>query len=307
MLLLRLKYQTCLLYCFLYCLSSWNVSANDFDKALLWQVEHKNIQGRSYLFATMHSSHKKVQALLPKILPYIKQSDAVILETVPYNSDVLLAPDELDDDPYALLNLLGNDTFVTLYELLSQRGIDIETAMQLKPWAAVRYLSMSAEPEQGHPLDIEIYLRASLLEIFPQPLETHDEQLQVYYQMSPDLQLALLKETLVEAQQNDNNFDSMLNLYLQGDLQHLLHYSNIMSFEHAPATRLFMQRLIPQRNLRMFQRMQHYLRDGYAFIAVGALHFSGQQGLLNLLKQHDYTLTPIYLSPKLPLKHSKIP
>jgi len=300
MYLLSPKYYRWILYCFLYHLSSSNVFAS--DNALLWQIDHADLQGHSYLFATMHSSHRKITALLPKIRPYIQQADAVILETVPDNSDVLLSPSELADDPYALLNLLGNDTFVALYQQLSQRGLNIETAMQLKPWAAVRYLSMPITQDTGQPLDSLIYLQASWFNIIPQPLETYNEQLQIYYQMSEASQLALLKETLTESQQVSTGFDSMLNLYLQGNLQRLLEYSQTMSFENTPATQLFMQRLIPERNTRMFHRMQYHLKKGQAFIAVGALHFSGEKGLLNLLKQQNYTLTPIHLSPKLPHK-----
>jgi len=44
----------------------------------------------------------------------------------------------------------------------------------------------------------------------------------------------------------------------------------------------------------MAQRMQSRLREGARFIAVGALHLPGEEGLLKLLSQQGYRLTPVY-------------
>jgi uncharacterized protein len=52
--------------------------------------------------------------------------------------------------------------------------------------------------------------------------------------------------------------------------------------------------LIDQRNQRMVQRMDSYLREGGAFVAVGALHMPGEQGLLSLLRKRGYRVISIY-------------
>ena len=44
----------------------------------------------------------------------------------------------------------------------------------------------------------------------------------------------------------------------------------------------------------MAERMQQYLQQGKAFIAVGALHLPGKEGLLNLLEQQGYTVRRVY-------------
>jgi hypothetical protein len=44
----------------------------------------------------------------------------------------------------------------------------------------------------------------------------------------------------------------------------------------------------------MAERMQSRLRSGGQFIAVGALHLPGRDGLLRLLSQQGYTLTRVY-------------
>jgi uncharacterized protein YbaP (TraB family) len=44
----------------------------------------------------------------------------------------------------------------------------------------------------------------------------------------------------------------------------------------------------------MAERMRQYLQQGNAFVAVGALHLPGEEGLLNLLEQQGYTVRRLY-------------
>ena len=55
-----------------------------------------------------------------------------------------------------------------------------------------------------------------------------------------------------------------------------------------------MYRLLTRRNERMVQRMQPRLKEGNAFIAVGALHLPGEEGLLKKLADRGYTITTVY-------------
>ena len=49
--------------------------------------------------------------------------------------------------------------------------------------------------------------------------------------------------------------------------------------------------LIDERNLRMRDRLLPILEKGDAFVAVGAMHLSGETGLVELLRQSGYTVT----------------
>ena len=52
--------------------------------------------------------------------------------------------------------------------------------------------------------------------------------------------------------------------------------------------------LLVERNLRMVGRMQPLLAAGNTFVAVGALHLYGEQGILNLLRRAGYRVSRIY-------------
>jgi hypothetical protein len=53
------------------------------------------------------------------------------------------------------------------------------------------------------------------------------------------------------------------------------------------------QNLLGNRNLGMRERAQPHLAEGGAFIAVGALHLPGPQGLVALLREAGYIVTPV--------------
>jgi uncharacterized protein YbaP (TraB family) len=53
-------------------------------------------------------------------------------------------------------------------------------------------------------------------------------------------------------------------------------------------------RFILDRNRRMVERMGRRLFEGNAFIAVGALHLPGEDGILRLLEQQGYAVTAVY-------------
>jgi uncharacterized protein len=44
----------------------------------------------------------------------------------------------------------------------------------------------------------------------------------------------------------------------------------------------------------MVKRMQAFLSEGNAFIAIGALHLPGNEGVLSLLENQGYKITAIY-------------
>jgi len=56
----------------------------------------------------------------------------------------------------------------------------------------------------------------------------------------------------------------------------------------------YIQGILYDRNERMLDRIIPYLKDGSAFIAVGALHLAGEKGLLQMLKKKKYIITQIY-------------
>jgi hypothetical protein len=86
----------------------------------------------------------------------------------------------------------------------------------------------------------------------------------------------------------------MLDAYLDRDLEGLVLLQQQYMYADSDIDDRFMLELVDKRNLRMVRRMQDVLAQGNAFIAIGALHLPGENGVLHLLEQQGFTVTPVY-------------
>jgi len=85
----------------------------------------------------------------------------------------------------------------------------------------------------------------------------------------------------------------LVQLYLARDLAGIMAFNNQPHFDEDIFDR-YIQGILYDRNERMLERIIPYLKDGSAFIAVGALHLAGEKGLLQMLKKKNYKITSIY-------------
>ncbi|MDB5032884.1 MAG: TraB/GumN family protein [Chlorobi bacterium] len=84
--------------------------------------------------------------------------------------------------------------------------------------------------------------------------------------------------------------EEMLRYYHEGDLNQLL---AIMRESFPPD---YFKRLLTDRNHNMADRAVKYMEEGPTFIAVGAGHLPGREGVIELLRQKGYTVRPVTTS-----------
>ena len=155
----------------------------------------------------------------------------------------------------------------------------------------------SPKQKTGRVLDLSLHERAERQGKSTCGLETVEEQVAIFDTASVAEQLILLRDTVKRYSQLPDLFTRLIDRYLARDLAGLLTLSQESGPTDAAVKRVFdvfMQRLLDQRNPRLLDRMDAAIRAGGAFIAVGALHLPGEQGLLRLLHQQGYALEAVY-------------
>jgi uncharacterized protein YbaP (TraB family) len=85
-------------------------------------------------------------------------------------------------------------------------------------------------------------------------------------------------------------FDSMLGLYLNRDLVAL---GNLMKEEGAGVDG-FTETMLTKRNQNWMLQLKALLLEQALFIAVGAGHLPGAEGLIELLRKEGFTVEPIW-------------
>ena len=162
----------------------------------------------------------------------------------------------------------------------------------MKPWAVMLMLS-TPPPETGFFMDFSLSLRASGSGLEVVGLETLEQQLSFLENMPMAMQLSLLDQAIAEYARVVEVHDQMVDTYLENNLVALQMLSDEQfdSIDES-ASDYFIESGIHARNQRMAQTLLQQLENTTVFVAVGALHLPGEQGLINILRQHGFVLSP---------------
>ncbi len=269
-------------------------ASHRFDRGLLWKIETTG-SSPSYLFGTFHSSDPRITTLPCPVQAAFDRADSYSMEVIMNGAGIVSMAEAMFLPGTQTLNdLLGDALY---QDTLRAIGINPEQGAdginRMKPWAVMMMLAAPRE-HRGLFLDMALQLRATRQGKITYGLETMEEQIAVFNGMSLPDQIILLKDAIRTAETSSEVIEELAQAYLQRDLAALL----ALQDKHKPADARVQaemeQRLLTRRNNAMAERMRERLKEGNAFIAVGALHLPGDNGLLQLLTTAGYRLTVLY-------------
>jgi hypothetical protein len=264
----------------------------DFSDAILWKI-FKAGQAPSYVFGTIHVADPRITNLPEPVNERLNNASVYVMEALPEPEEaVRMSQMMFYSDGTSLKDFIDAGLFDRVAEILSNYQLSAETVTFLKPWAA--FLIMNYPPEDGLPLDLQLLNTARENGAVLHGLETLTEQGNVFSEMELDTQIQLLMDTLCNYEIVSNDFEQMKLFYLDRDLQGLFDYSNKYSFSEEKIYKNLVRRLLTDRNYIMVERMQPFLEQGDAFIAIGAMHLPGEDGVLSLLVSKGYKVTAVY-------------
>jgi len=262
-------------------------------KGLLWKISKSGVAD-SYLFGTMHIADQKVTNVPQTVISAIESSNVFMMEAVLDGVEMMgLMGMMFYTDGSQLSDQIGMPLYEKTTNLLVSYGFPAEMAQYIKPWAAFLILS-GPKPDGGMPLDLVLMNKAKNSGKQVLGIETLIEQGQLFEGLSLADQVALLQDSVCQYDVIGADIQEMKIAYLAGDLASLYALQYKYKIDDQAAFDRMMDALIWQRNHRMFKRVSPYLQQGNTFIAVGALHLPGQEGLLTILEQNGYQVTAIY-------------
>ena len=266
-------------------------------KGLLWKIEKPDLRP-SYIYGTMHVSHKDVVNLAAPVEKAFMNTERfameVLLDAKAYD---IVASRTLFKNGRTLKDVMSPGDYKKLAAfMLTQFSMTEEIFSTMKPW--VLFTLLMTPPEEwgkdNSALDMVLYRRAESRKIPLLGLETIEEQLDVLDGLTLKEQIWMLNKTVAEYEEIEKQFAVMYDAYLRRDLAGLFLMQQDSMYEESDIDDKFMVQLIDVRNHRMVERMQVYLQQGNAFIAVGALHLPGEKGILHLLELQGFSVKAVY-------------
>lgn len=267
---------------------------------MLWRIKQPDTNSdirSSYIFGTIHIDDEKVMAIPDSVVRRLTAADTLMLELeLNASGSVNILRKMLFTDGRNLKQVIGEAEFNEVALALTESGNQLpgDILSVLKPWAAMLLL-IRPENNSGTFLDKKLANIARNSDIRIEGLETIDEQLSVFDDLILADQVNLLRSTMSTLTEKNQAYRELLDAYLSGDLEKLVQVSKDQEPKDKKLAELIKSRLIYDRNQKMFDRLQQRLHAGNTFIAVGALHLPGKQGLLNKLSQAGYRLSRVRL------------
>lgn len=258
---------------------------------LLWKLD-KNGIASSYIMGTIHLDDDRVMELSDTVLARLRSADRLMLElALSQGTTQNILRRMVFTDGRTLQQVIGADLFSDVIDCFAQ-DVNVPGTMLsvLKPWAAMLILLRPANTS-GTFLDKELGQLARNDGIPVIGLETVDEQLSAFDSITLEDQTSLLRSTISNLDGKDAVYKQLLDAYIDGDLAEIVRISEATQPKDVRLAGLYNENLITKRNERMARRMLPYLQQGNSFVAIGALHLPGEQGLLALLEKRGYRLT----------------
>lgn len=267
----------------------------------LWVVRPETTDrqgGEIAIFGTIHALPKDRVWLTPAIEQRLRRADRLVLETViPDDPRVLggiVARLGLRPGLKPLAQRLPPAAAARLAPALARAGLPPGALDQMESWLAAITISETAlaaigiDPKQG--VEPQLTARAKRWRVAVEGLETPEEQLGFLDGLSEADQVAMLEATLAESDDLRRETDGLIATWQAGDVDRIAKEFA----QEARATPGLAQVLLTNRNRRWADEVGAMLRrPGRVFLAVGAAHLGGPDGLLAILRNRGFAVEAI--------------
>lgn len=264
-----------------------------------------------YVAGTYHLDDPRHEPLVARLLPHLLQSKTLMVEAGPKEEAALQA--KLTSNPDAMMDMAGAGLEATLpaaewaalTDALLQRGIPSSIAEKLRPWFVSMMLSIPPCALQlaatGGGLDKRLIDAATKNGIDVAALEPFDTALGLFDGLTLDEQVLMIRNALQVEPQSEDFLTTTADAYFAGESRLIWEFSHhiALGIPGADAEKTNAdfaqaeQALMNDRNQSWIPEIEAALKRGPVFTAFGALHLSGDQGVLTLLQAQGFAITPL--------------
>jgi len=287
--------------------------AMPFARGRFYKVTREGVRP-SYLFGTLHLADPRITHMTHETTEALKSSNTLVVEVRDTAQDAEQKPSPqlrararlaiknltFAEPSHWPERLLSREDLQKLQAEAAARHVSIEAIGRLKPAFLALWLdtpACAAGTKTMPVLDTLLIERAKVDQVKIAGLESIAEQVEALDRLNADDDRALLRSTIMQMRHADDLVETSIRRYEKGDLGELVAWMRspdiVLGDEAARTPRAFLDLLLDARNEAMLAKIASYLKEGGAFIAVGAAHLPGEKGLASLIEKQGFTLERI--------------
>lgn len=280
-----------------------------FAEGNLWQAVKGDQQ--ITLIGTYHLADARHDKVVAQVAPIIAQARTLLVEA--RDEEQAQLQDRIARTPEVLLitkgptlpDLLSPKEWQQVQQKAAEQNLPAIMAAKMRPWYLSVILEMPscvmAAAAKGDGLDTRLIQQAKAANIPVAALEPYDAVLTLFDGIGMTNELEILRATLSMSDNPEDRITTLANAYFAG--QSLLAWEFSIQdalaqpdADPAEVTNQFAQMeaaLMTKRNKAWLPVVLKAAQDGPVVVASGALHMHGRNGLLQLLADQGFTLTPL--------------
>jgi len=265
------------------------------ENSLLWEISGNGLQQNSYVFGTMHLIKEKDFFITDLIKEKLKHSQSFITEIdmdIPFSKQLEIAKKMYLPEGKTLKDYVSEEDFSLFKSIvidsLNLKESKFEKYIKLKPFFLSALLTKQTTGKIKA-YEKELYKIAKNKGIPSDGLESFDFQFSLVDATPIDEQARSLITEIKNFRQSEQLLNEMVEYYKLQDLSKI--YSLIVTGSDSNSE--FNENYIFNRNKKWIPLIEEKIKSKSCFIAVGAAHLPGENGILNLLKKQGYTVVPI--------------
>jgi uncharacterized protein YbaP (TraB family) len=260
--------------------------------SLLWRIEKEGYQ-TSYMYGTMHIIDEEYYNFTEGMIEKIKSSDAIIMEVGgmpnPLETLELMSLDSGD-----IRDIFTKEEMRTIVEFFDKKiGTDPDTFFkmygEMKPFFIMQAISQNYFSQNTMSYDLDIMSLAGQEEIPLIGLETLEQQLGFFDAIPQDKMNEMIIQSIEEFDAEKKNTEKMMKIYAKQRVDKLIPMMKKQSPEFMEFSDIFLY----DRNKAWIPEIKAELKTKRCFIAVGAAHLFGENGLIDLLEKEGFNLTAV--------------
>jgi uncharacterized protein len=247
-----------------------------------------------YLLGSVHVLKPSDSTLPPEALRAYAHAKALVMEIDLNNAtaeSLMDADTSLETLPEgeSLEHVLGPQAYAQFSAHVKKLGLEPDVFSTFQPWFAAVAIEQQELAQQGFEpgsgVDEQFAQRAAADQKPIIGLETIDQQLGFFAQLSLDQQRRFLLYTLDEAASSASDADAIVSAWRTGDIKTL---DRLLGESYQKYPELF-RMLTTDRNRQWLPTITQLLHEDQDYLViVGALHLVGKDGVVHMLEQAGY-------------------
>ena len=153
----------------------------------------------------------------------------------------------------------------------------------------IRVMIESADELRGVNSRVELAEMAKKRNLKVEGLESMDFQLSIFDSIPYSVQANMLFDAVSSSQENESQMNQMFENYKQQNLNSLNNTLTDEDQQFLP----YMEMMLYNRNINWIPIMKNKMKIHSCFFAVGAGHLGGERGVIKLLRNEGYKLSPV--------------